>query len=398
MACILVGVTGGIAAYKAVELVRLLKARGFTVKVIMTESATRLVGPATFRAVSGNPVALSLWSEAGDPVPHISLAQEADLVIVAPATANILAKMAHGLADDLLSTTLLATRAPVMVAPAMNDRMYRHPATQANILELKRRGVQVAGPASGALACGEEGEGRMLEPLQIVEAALDILGLEGKLAGVKVLVTAAGTRERIDPVRFIANRSSGKMGYSLAEAARNLGAEVTLVSGPTYLEAPEGVDLVGVESAEEMRREVEKRAPSCRVVVMAAAVADFTPRKESGQKIKKEGREGLTLELVPTADILKELGEGKPPGQLLVGFAAETEELRENAKAKMAEKNVDLMVANDVSAPGSGFDSDYNRAVLIYRDGKEEELDLMPKREMAARIWRAVAQLLGEAG
>ncbi len=394
MGCIVIGVAGGIAAYKAVDVVRRLANRGFPVKVIMTENAARLVGPATFRAVSGNPVSLSLWSEGGSPVPHVSLAREADLVIVAPATANILAKMAHGIADDILSTTLLATTAPVLVAPAMNDRMFRHPATQSNIRELRRRGVRVTGPASGSLACGEEGEGRMAEPEEIVEEALHILGLQGNLAGVKVLVTAGGTREPIDPVRFIGNRSSGKMGYALAGAARGMGAEVVMVSAPTYLEDPQGVELVRVKTAAEMSSEVLKRAPACGAVIMAAAVADFTLREASGSKIRKEGRENVKLELEPTVDILEELGKVRAPGQVLVGFAAETEELRKNARAKLERKNVDLMVANDVSAEGTGFDSDYNRAVLLFRDGRERELDLMTKKDLAALVVREVSALL----
>lgn len=394
MGCIVVGVTGGIAAYKAVDVVRQLVLRGFSVKVIMTDWATRLVGPATFRAISGNPVSVSLFDDAGSPMQHISLAREADLVVVAPATANTLAKMAHGIADDLLSTTLLATAAPVIAAPAMNDRMYAHPATQANIALLRGRGVRVVGPESGALACGDEGEGRMVDAAAIVEEALAALGLAGSLQGQRVLVTAGGTREPIDPVRFIGNRSSGKMGYSLAEAACRMGAEVVLVSGPTGLEAPRGVEVVEVNTAAEMREEVTARAAACDAVVMAAAVADFTPRGASGEKIKKGGRDGLNLELVATPDILKELGSVKVPGQVLVGFAAETGELRERARVKLAAKKVDLMVANDVSGEGSGFGSDYNRALLLFKDGREVALDLMPKTELAARILEHVASLL----
>ncbi len=394
MACVVFGVTGGIAAYKAVEVVRRLAERGLDVRVVMTEHATRLVGPDTFRAVSGNPVSLHLFGAPGPAMEHISLARAADLVVVAPATANILAKMAHGLADDLLSTTLLATRAPVLVAPAMNREMYRHPATQENLRKLRERGVHVVGPESGALACGEEGEGRMAEPPSIVEAALRILGIKGDLSGRRVLVTAGGTREPLDPVRFIGNRSSGKMGYALAETAREMGAEVVLVSGPTHLEAPGGVERVMVETAEEMRREVLSRSEGCAAVVMAAAVADFTPASRSEEKIKRAGKEGLTLELVPTPDILGELRDRKKPGQVLVGFAAETGDLLGNARKKMEDKGVDLLVANDVTRPGSGFESDFNQAVILHRDGREEQLDLMPKRELAQRIWEAVAGLL----
>ncbi|MDI6872851.1 bifunctional phosphopantothenoylcysteine decarboxylase/phosphopantothenate--cysteine ligase CoaBC [Candidatus Solincola sp.] len=398
MTCIVFGVTGGIAAYKAVEVVRRLAERGLDVRVVMTEHATRLVGPDTFRAVSGNPVSLHLFDASGPAMEHISLARAADLVVVAPATANILAKMAQGLADDLLSTTLLATRAPVLVAPAMNREMYRHPATQDNLRKLRERGVHVVGPESGALACGEEGEGRMAEPPAIVEAVLRLLDMRGDLSGHRVLVTAGGTREPLDPVRFIGNRSSGKMGYALAETARELGAEVILVSGPTHLQAPPGVERIMVETAEEMRREVLSRSGGCSAVVMAAAVADFTPSRRSEEKIKRGGREGLIVELVPTPDILSELSDRRPPGQVLVGFAAETGDLLRKARKKMEEKGVDILVANDVSRPGSGFDSDLNQAVILFRDGREEELDLMPKRELALRIWEAVAGFLGTSG
>ena len=392
---IVIGVTGGIAAYKAVDLARQFTASGFDVKVIMTEHATRMVGPATFRAITGNAVARSMFAEGGAPMQHITLAREADLVVVAPATANIVAKMAHGLADDLLSTTLLATRAPILVAPAMNLEMYRHPATRANLEELRRRGVHVVGPESGFLACGEEGEGRMSEPSRIMEAALEILGTTGRLVGIRVLVTAGGTREPIDPVRYIGNRSSGKMGNALAVTAKRMGAHVTLVSAPTDLDEPQGVEVVAVETAEEMWKEVMARAPHCSVVVMAAAVADFTPLEKSGEKIKKEGREGLALELLPTRDILAALGKDKKKGQVLVGFAAETGGLVERARNKLREKGADLLVANDVTAPGSGFDAENNQAVLLFADGRLLELDLMPKLELAVRIWDEVIALLG---
>jgi phosphopantothenoylcysteine decarboxylase / phosphopantothenate---cysteine ligase len=394
MECIVLGVTGGIAAYKAVDIARRFSLLGFDVKVIMTEHATRLVGPATFRAVTGNEVACSMFAEGGAPMRHITLAREAGLVAVAPATANILAKMANGLADDLLSTTLLSTRAPVLVAPAMNLEMWRHPATRANVEELRRRGVQVVGPESGILACGEEGEGRMCEPDAVVQSALEMLGLSGSLKGRRILVTAGGTREPIDPVRFVGNRSSGKMGYALAEVAARLGADVTLVSGPTYLEPPRGVEVLRVETAEEMWHEVTARAPQSEVVVMAAAVADFTPVSNSGEKIKKEGRKRLELELLPTRDILKQVVMERKAGQVVVGFAAETGEVMEKAGSKLREKGVDILVANDVTAPGSGFDSDLNRAVLFFKDGRVVELDLIPKTDLAARIWEEVAVLL----
>lgn len=391
---VLLGVSGGIAAYKAVDLARRLVQRGFRVKVVMSENATRLVGSATFRAVTSNPVALALFAEGGVPMEHISLAREADVVVVAPATANIIAKMAHGLADDLLSTTLLATRAPVLVAPAMNREMWSHPATTHNLEILKQRGVVVVGPESGPLACGEEGEGRMSDPEAIAEAVLRVLGMRSLLAGAQVLVTAGGTREPIDPVRFIGNRSSGKMGYALAATAARMGAKVCLVSGPSALGCPGGVDRVLVETAEEMRREVVSRAPSSRVVVMAAAVADFMPAQAVGEKIKRSARDKLTLELVRTPDILAELGAMKTDKQVLVGFAAETGDLLEKARAKMREKRVDMMVANDVSSPGSEFDSDYNRALLLFAGGREVQLDLMPKTDLAAFIWEEVSGIL----
>lgn len=398
MGCVVLGVTGGIAAYKTVEVARMLIGRGMKVKVIMTEHATWLVGPATFRAITGEPVATGLFDRGHPAIQHIDLAREAELMLVAPATANILSKMAHGLADDLLSTTLLATRAPILVAPAMNVNMFRHPATQSNLDELRRRGVYILGPASGSLACGDEGEGRMAEPQEIVEAGMRILGVSKNLMGKRVLVTAGGTREPIDPVRYIGNRSSGKMGYELANAARRMGAEVTLVSGPTYLERPEGVLTITVETAEEMRREVLDRSDDCDAVVMAAAVADYTPAEKSESKIKKEIKETLDLRLERTGDILKELGEMKREGQVLVGFAAETGGLRERARDKLASKKVDLLVANDVTADDAGFDSDYNRVLMLFEDGSERELELMPKRDLARYILDAVADIMQAEG
>ncbi|MEW6553141.1 MAG: bifunctional phosphopantothenoylcysteine decarboxylase/phosphopantothenate--cysteine ligase CoaBC [Actinomycetota bacterium] len=394
MNCIVLGVSGGIAAYKAVDVARRFTALGFDVRVIMTEHATRLVGPATFRSVTGNPVAVGMFEDTWPPMQHITLARNADLVVVAPATANLLARMAHGLADDLLSTTLLATRSPVLVAPAMNVEMWKHPATKDNLQVLRRRGVRTVGPESGALACGEEGEGRMSEPAIIVEAALQIMGVKKSLEGRQVLVTAGGTREPIDPVRFVGNRSSGKMGYALAETARRMGADVVLVSAPSQLAPPRGVKVITVETADEMWDEVTALAPECDVVVMAAAVADFTPARRSAEKIKKEGRDGLVIELEPTRDILMHLGEVKAPGQVLVGFAAETGDLMEHAREKMRAKKADMLVANDVTARGSGFDSDTNQAVLLFTDGRVAELDLMPKAELAVRIWEEVVGLL----
>lgn len=390
------GVTAGIAAYKAVEVARQLVSRGITVKVIMTERARNLVGPSTFRAITGNPVAISLFDDPESPMKHISLAREADVVVVAPATANLLAKMAHGLADDLLSTTLLATRAPVVVAPAMNAAMFRHPATQENLEKLRQRGVVVVGPEEGYLACGEEGEGRMSEPSSIVDAVLALLRGGRQLEGKKVLVTAGGTREPFDPVRYVGNRSSGKMGFALAEVAKRKGAEVYLVSAPASLAPPEGVTLIRVETAEEMRDEVMKLAPDVDVVVMAAAVADYTPEGFSEEKIKKDGQEELVIRLRRTPDILKELLENRKRDQIIVGFAAETGNLREKALSKIESKRVDLLVANDVTRPGCGFGSDYNQALLVFPDGRTKETDLMPKEDLAMLIWDEVARLLAE--
>jgi phosphopantothenoylcysteine decarboxylase / phosphopantothenate---cysteine ligase len=395
--CIVLGVSGGIAAYKAVDLARRLIKEGYRVKTVMTANATRLVTPLTFESVTGSDVATSLFREGGQPMYHISLAQEADLVLVAPATADILAKMAAGIADDLLSTTLLSTRAPVIVAPAMNTSMYLHPATRHNLSVLRERGIVVVGPASGSLACGEEGEGRMVEPDELLEAVKRELEGQGSLRGVKVLVTAGGTREPLDAVRFLGNRSSGKMGFALAEAARRQGAEVVLVSGPTWLEPPPGVAFHVVETARQMYQRVLEEAGDAEVVIKAAAVADFTPAKVLPGKVKKEEAE-LTLELERTPDILAELGVRKRPGQVLVGFSAETGQVLENAAAKLGRKNLDLMVANDVSRPDAGFEVDTNQAWLVSADGAAEELPMMSKAELARVVVERVAELRGRGG
>ncbi len=392
--CILLGVSGGIAAYKTVELARRLASDGFRVKTVMTENATRLVGPVTFESVTGQEVAVSLWREPGKPMHHISLSREADLIVVAPATANIIAKMACGLADDLLSTVLLAARCPVIVAPAMNAAMFSHPATRHNLELLRSRGVEVLGPASGPLACGEEGEGRMVEVEVLLEAVRSRMGVGKALQGVRVLVTAGGTREPLDAVRFIGNPSSGKMGFALAEAALRQGAEVVLVSGPTWLEPPSGVTFYQVETAQEMRDLVLREAESARVVIKAAAVADFAPVKRAEGKVKKERAE-LVIELRRTPDILAELGARKRPGQVLVGFAAESEGLLENAEEKLRRKNLDMIVANDISSKERGFSSDRNSAVLLFADGGREDLPEMEKSEMARLIVGKVADMLG---
>jgi phosphopantothenoylcysteine decarboxylase/phosphopantothenate--cysteine ligase len=386
---IVLGVSGGIAAYKAVEICRRLVDAGAHVMPVLTAGATRFVGPLTFSALASEPARTSLF-EGPEPIPHTRLGQSCDLVVVAPATARVIGHYAAGISNDLLTATLLATRAPVLVAPAMHTEMWEHPAVQDNLALLRRRGVHIVDPESGRLAGGDIGAGRLADPARIVAAAVAILSPSaGDLAGRRVLVTAGGTREAIDPVRFIGNRSSGKMGYAVAEAAARRGADVVLVT-TVDRPAPPGVgDVVRVESAAEMADAVLARYADLDVVVMAAAVADFRPKAPAPEKIKKAaGPPEVILE--PTTDILAELGRKKSM-QYLVGFAAETERLVEQAAAKMAAKRVDLMVANDVTAPGSGFEVDTNRAVLIAPDGTTRELPQMPKIELADAIWDRVA-------
>ena len=381
---IVLGVTGGIAAYKAVELLRLLTKAGANVHVIMTESAQEFVTPLTFQTLSMNPVSTSLFNLISErEIGHISLADRADLCIIAPATANIIGKLAGGIADDMLSTTIMATRAPVLIAPAMNVNMYRNPLYQENEARLKRAGYLFVEPARGLLACGWEGERKLQEPAVIYEEA--VAGLTPKdLTGETILISAGPTREEIDPVRFISNHSSGKMGYALARAARRRGARVILVSGPTCLAAPHGVKTVPVVTADEMRVAIMQRFEECGIIIKAAAVADYRPEARAGGKIKKESAP-MTLSLVRNPDILEELGQRKGE-RLLVGFAAETDNLVANAAQKMAAKNVDLMVANDVSQVDAGFNVDTNIVRLLYRDGRQEELPLMTKVELAGRI------------
>ena len=387
---VVLGVCGGIAAYKAVDVCRRLVDAGVHVAPVLTEGATRFVGPLTFSALASEPARTALF-DSPEPIPHTRLGQSADLVVVAPATAKLLAKYAAGISDDLLTATLLATRAPVLVAPAMHTEMWEHPAVQANLATLKARGVHVVGPESGRLAGGDEGAGRLADPAHIVAAALAILEPpSGPLAGLRVLVTSGGTREAIDPVRFIGNRSSGKMGDAIAAAAASRGASVVLVT-TTSRQAPSGVEAVRVESAEEMASEVLGRFAETDVVVMAAAVADFRPKAVAGAKIKKgDGVPEILLE--PTVDILAAMGERKGPGQYLVGFAAETHRLRENAASKMASKRVDLMVANDVTAPDAGFEVDTNRATLLDSSGRVDEMELMTKDALAGVVLDRVEQ------
>jgi phosphopantothenoylcysteine decarboxylase/phosphopantothenate--cysteine ligase len=382
---VVLGVTGCIGAYKACEVLRELQRRGADVHVVMTQAATRFVSPMTFEALSHHPVFHDQWAlgENGD-IRHISLADDAELLLVAPATANILGKFARGIADDALSTLYLATRAPLVVAPAMNVNMFDHPAVQENLATLRARGVQVVEPGEGYLACGWLGRGRLAEVGAIVDAALARLARGRDLAGETVLVTAGPTVEDLDPVRFVSNRSSGAMGYRLAEAARDRGARVILVSGPTALPEPRGVTFVSVRSAVEMQRAVGAHASEATVVVAAAAVSDYAPAQASRSKLKKTDGP-MKLELVRTPDILKGLGESKG-SRLLVGFAAETEDLVENARRKLEGKNLDLIVANDVTAPGAGFGTPTNSVVLLRRDGQRRDVPLASKREVAERI------------
>lgn len=381
---IILGVTGGIAAYKAVELLRLLTKSGADVHVIMTRSAREFVTPLTFQTLSANPVHTELFSLIAErDIGHITLADRADLLIIAPATANIIGKIASGIADDMLSTTVMATKAPVLIAPAMNVNMYTNPVYRENEEKLRRFSYLFVPPEKGTLACGWEGEGKLAAPESIFEAAVAALSPRD-LVGQTILITAGPTREELDPVRFITNHSSGKMGYALARTAQRRGARVILVSGPVSLPAPNGVELKPVVSADEMLTAVMARAGECTVIIKAAAVADYRPLTRSGQKIKKKGDE-LSLRFVKTADILARLGSlaDRP---YLVGFAAETDNLKTFAGKKLHEKNADMIVANDVSRSDAGFHVDTNHAVLLFRDGRETECPLMSKDDLAAVI------------
>jgi phosphopantothenoylcysteine decarboxylase/phosphopantothenate--cysteine ligase len=381
---LVLGVSGGIACYKAVELVRLLVKDGFVVQVIMTRGATRFVTPLTFQTLSGRPVAtetfnLTQESEIG----HINLADSADLFVIAPATANVIGKIAAGIADDLLTTVLMATQAPVLIAPAMNIHMYKNPILQENLRKLHRVGYHLMEPAEGYLACGYEGKGRLPEPETILEEIKRLLKKKD-LVGERLLITAGPNREPLDPVRYISNRSSGKMGYALARAGLRRGAEVALISGPTELEPPSGARLIRVTTAAEMRHAVLEEFPRCTTVIMAAAVTDYRPVDRANRKIKR-GKGPIELRLEPNPDILKELGARKD-GKVLVGFAAETEELIANAEKKLREKNLDLIVANDVTEAGGGFDVDTNVATILDRGGARA-LPLMSKDELAEQIF-----------
>ncbi len=387
---IVLGITGSIAAYKAVELASKLTQDGARVDVVMTGSAQEFVFPLTFRSVTQRPVVTEMFDLASEfSIEHVSLAEQADLVVIAPATANIIAKLAAGIADDILCCTVLATKAPVIVAPAMNVNMYENQVTQENIARLKERGFNFVGPAYGRLASGAWGVGRLAEIDEIMGTIHQVLGRGGDLAGRRLVVSAGGTQEPIDPARHIGNRSSGKMGYALAEAARDRGAEVVLVSAPTALVPPIGVEVVQVQTTLQMRDAIVKATTQANALIMAAAPADYRPRATAETKIKK-GTESLTLELVETPDILSEL-----KGDFIrVGFAAESENLVENAREKLKRKKLDLIVANDITATDSGFGADTNRVVLIDRSGNVASLPLLPKSEVAHRILDKVVELL----
>ena len=392
---IALGVSGGIACYKAAEILRRLQDRGFDVVVVMTKGAAQFVTPLTFRALSGNKVYMDIFegaSAGSDPASaydHIFLAQSIDLFLIAPATADCIAKMAAGIADDFLTTFHLAVQSPVVVAPAMNTRMWEHASVQANLRTLQSRGVHIVQPEIGRMACNTYGPGRLAPVDVIVDYAAGLLSRTQDLQGRRVLVTAGPTVEDIDPVRFLSNRSSGKMGFAIAQAARTRGAEVTLISGPTDLEFP---GVVRVRSTEEMRQAVVERFSQTDVVIKAAAPLDFRPKTVASQKIKK-AKAGSSLDLEPTPDILQELGARKD-GKVLVGFAAETEDLAKNARAKLKAKNLDLIVVNPVGGPDSGFASDTNRASIIDADGAVQDIPLMSKSQMAEAILDRVTALL----
>jgi len=387
---IVLGITGSIAAYKAAEIASQLTQAGAKVNVIMTKEAIQFISPITLRAITGRPVVTEMFDLTSEfSVGHVSLAKSADMVVIAPATANIVAKLTAGIADDMLCCTVLATKAPVLIAPAMHTNMYNNPVTQDNLSKLKARDFVIVGPATGWLVSGKVGVGRLADINDIIGSIHTILGRDRDLAGKHIVVTAGGTQEPIDPVRYVSNRSSGKMGYALAEAARDRGAKVTFVTAPTSLREPVGVDVIKVNTAQEMRQAVENVTSQADALIMAAAVADYRPIKAAKDKIKK-GEAGLTLELERTPDIL-----GSVKGNFIkVGFAAESSNLVENAKQKLQQKGLALIVANDITASDSGFGTDTNRVTIIDREGKIDSLPLLPKREVADKVLDRVAELL----
>lgn len=392
---VVLGVTGGIAAYKSAEVVSRLRKLGARVHVIMTKNATEFVAPLTFETLSANPVVTDTFARPATwEVEHIALAKLADVFVIAPATANILAKMACGIADDMLSTTVLATKAPVLVAPAMNTGMWTAEATRRNVETLRGRGVHFVGPDAGFLACGDSGAGRMSEPAEIVDAIAAILCPKTDMEGLRVLVTAGGTRERLDPVRYLSNDSSGKMGFAIAQAAKARGAEVTLVCGHTTAPRPSNITTVEVESTQDLYDAVTERAAEQDVIIQAAAPADYRFANPCDQKMKKQAGQSLTLELVENPDIAAAVGRMKRPGQTLVGFAAETENLLDNARRKLEKKNLDMIVANDVSKPGAGFNVDTNIATLMTREGLKER-PLQSKAALAEDILDEIMRLRG---
>jgi phosphopantothenoylcysteine decarboxylase/phosphopantothenate--cysteine ligase len=379
---IVLGITGGIAAYKAADLASKLTQAGARVEVIMTAAAQKFITPLTLRNITRRPVVTNMFELASEySVEHVALAEAADVVVIAPATANTIARLAAGIADDMLGTVVLATESPVIVAPAMNDNMYKNSVTQKNVQLLKARGFTFIEPEQGRLASGKIGKGRLPETATIIEVIERVLGKKSDLEGKRIVVTAGGTQEPIDPVRLITNRSSGKMGYALAEAARDRGAQVTLISAPATLSPPDGVDIIKVRTVADLREAVLKAVKKADVLIMAAAVSDFRVARQSGQKIKKQGGK-LSLELVENEDFLLEL----PDNFIKVGFAAESENMVANAKKKLKEKRLDMIVANDITQSDAGFDVDTNRVTIIDKKGKVEELPLMSKREVAERI------------
>jgi phosphopantothenoylcysteine decarboxylase/phosphopantothenate--cysteine ligase len=387
---IVLGVSGSIAAYKAAEIASQLTQAGANVNVILTEEAVQFISPVTFRAITGRPVVTEMFDlDSEFSIEHVSLAKAADVVVISPATANIIAKLAAGIADDMLCCTVLATKAPVIIAPAMETNMYNNPVTQDNLSKLKVRKFLIIGPATGWLASGKEGLGRLADVNDIIRSIRQVVERSGNLAGKHIVVTAGGTQEPVDPVRYVSNHSSGKMGYALAEAARDRGAKVTLITAPVSLLEPEGVEVVKINTAQEMLQAVEKATRQADALVMAAAVADYRPAKVAKDKIKKE-ESGLTLRLECTPDIL-----GSIKGNLLkVGFAAESGNLVENARQKRKQKGLDFIVANDITTKDSGFGTDTNRVTIIDRQGKVDSLPLMPKREVADKVLDKVAKLL----
>lgn len=384
---IVLGVTGGIACYKALEVVRGIKSGGGNVSVVMTESAMKFVQPLTFQTLSERTVATSMFSlREESKIGHIKIGENADAVIVAPATANLIGKTANGIADDYLTTVLLACHAPLIVAPAMNHKMFEHPAVQHNLKILKDRGATIVPPESGFLACGTYGTGRMADPQKILDRLSQVLNSEkriGKLSGIKILITAGPTREKIDAVRFLTNHSSGKMGYAIAAHCQQQGADVTLVSGPTAISPPPGVQFIGVESCQDMHEAVMEHAPESKLIIKAAAVSDYCI--ESPEKHKTKKQENLSLNLVKTNDILKELGQKKKPDQFLVGFAAESQRVEEYAQKKLEEKNLDLIVANNILQKDAGFNVDTNRVLFVDSQGTQQ-LPLLSKGEVAEKL------------